>query len=154
MQEGPQPSAFISYSHKNKKELAELRKHLKYLEQKNQLNIWDDKSIQPGAKWRQAIETALASAKVAVLLVTAEFLASDFIAKEELPVLLKAAQEGKLTLLSIIVSPCLFDETLLAEFQTANDQPLALMSKGKREEAWTQIAKKITTALLQATETE
>jgi internalin A len=148
MQENQQPSAFISYSHKNKKELEMLRKHLKYLEQKNQLRIWDDKSIHPGAKWRQAIEDALTSAKVAVLLVTADFLASDFITEEELPVLLQAAREGNLTLLSIVISPCAFHETPLAEFQAANDQPLTLMPKAKRDEAWAQIAKMITTALL------
>lgn len=154
MQEGQQSQAFISYSHKNQKDLAALRTHLKYLEQKNQLSIWDDKSIRPGAKWRQAIEAALAEAKVAVLLVSAEFLASDFITEVELPVLLQAAQEGKLTLLSIIISPCLIHETPLAEFQMLNTQPLSLLSKGKREEAWTQIATKITAALLQTTETE
>jgi len=61
--------------------------------------------------------------------------------------LLEAAQEGKLTLLSIIVSPCLIHETPLAAFQMTNTQPLSLLSKSKREEAWAEIARMITAAL-------
>jgi hypothetical protein len=150
MRKDQQPCAFISYSHKNKKELEELHKYLRYIEQKKRLCIWGDKSIQTGDDWLQAIEEALARATVAVLLITADYFASDFITGKELPVLLRATREGKLTLLSVIVGPCLFHETPLAQFQALNEKPLALMSKAKRDETWVQIAKMITAALLEA----
>ncbi len=140
---------FISYSHKNKRELEMLRTHLKYLEEKYVLNVWDDQSIQPGMKWREEIERARQAAKVAVLLVSAEFLASEFIAQQELPVLLKAAESGTLTLISVVLSTCLFDETPLTKFQ-AFEKPLNGMTKAKREATLGQVAKRVAAALLQA----
>lgn len=144
---------FISYSHKNKRELEMLRSHLTYLEHTHNLQVWDDQSILPGMRWRDALDTALQTAKVAVLLVSADFLASDFIAKEELPVILKAAQEGKLVIISIVLSSCSFAATPLAAYQ-AFDRPLSLMSKAKRDEVLSQIVQEITNALLRTQEDE
>ena len=140
-------NAFISYSHRDKKHLEDLKRHMSYLEKKYQLHIWDDRMIPPGGRWRDTIETALVSAKVGILLVSTDFLASDFIMNEELPFLLQATQERNLQLLSIIVRPCLFEETPLSAFQLLNTTPLTLMSKAKCEDVLRQIAMKISRVL-------
>jgi TIR domain len=145
----PRTSAFISYSHKDKKYLDELHTHLAHYVRMGIIDCWDDTKISPGAKWHDEIKKALQSAKFAVLLVSADFLASDFIAANELPPLLAAAEQEGATILPIILRPCVFKDTELAHFQAVNapSHPLSGMTRGKRDEVWARVAELIKDAL-------
>jgi len=120
---------FISYSHNDKKWLDRLLIHLKPLSRDYDIDVWSDKKIRTGSKWKEEIEAAVDSCDVAVLLISADFLASDFIYTDELPPLLRAAEnEGKL-IISIIVSPCLLSlNPKLAAIQAINDPDKPLLS--------------------------
>ena len=90
---------FFSYSHKDQDWLHEFHTMLKPVVQTNQLAAWADTMIAPGTQWKPQIQMALEAAKVAVLLVSKDFLASDFIQTKELPVLLDAAQKAGIPIL-------------------------------------------------------
>jgi hypothetical protein len=139
---------FISYSHKDREWLELLQTMLKPLVRKNSVSVWDDTNIKAGAKWKEEIERALGAAKVAVLIVTHNFLNSDFIAEHELPPLLDAAAKEGLIILWIYASSCLFDETEIGDYQAAHDisKPLNSLTPAKRSAVLVEVCRKIKAA--------
>jgi hypothetical protein len=138
---------FISYSHKDEKWLQLLLVHLKPLVKKG-LNVWSDKDILPGQQWPSEIENSLVTANVAVLLVSAEFLASDFIHDKEVPRFLGPAKLGQIEILPVLISACAWDETEIGKYQSPIDykKPLKDLRGNKRDEALVSIAKAIKAA--------
>lgn len=133
---------FISYSHRDSKWREELTPHLDELRQYFHLDIWHDGEIPPGSNWKGAIDQSVQSTDVAILLVSANFLASEFIRKNELQPFLQA---GAL-ILPIIAGHCLYEKIPgLSQLQSVNDptRPLSKLSKAKREEVFTRMATQI-----------
>lgn len=134
---------FVSYSHRDVRWLDRLRVHLRPLERNHTIEIWDDTRITPGADWRAAIADAIESAKIGILLVSADFLASDFIVNNEIPPLLEAAKNRGSTILCVITNPCRFEKTTeLSQFQAINNpaRPLSKLPVAEREAVWVKVA--------------
>ena len=136
---------FISYSHKDNRLFEEFKTMMAPAIRDGIVDVWDDKRIPPGAKWKEEIAGALASAKVAVLLVSQNFLASDFIAKHELPSLLAAAQKEGVTVFWIYLSSALYEQTEIAKYQAAHDisKPLDMLDKPKRQAVFSEVCAKL-----------
>lgn len=135
---------FISYSHKDEQWLLELKKFLKPLEERDLISVWDDTEIKAGEDWRDKIEKALASAKAAVLLISQDFLNSDFIVKHELDPLLDSAKDEGLTIFWIAVSSSTVDDTAISKYQAVlKEPPLDILGPAERKKAFVQIYNKI-----------
>lgn len=140
-------TVFVSYSHKDKRYFEELKIHLEMLQKYNgvQVEVWTDQEIRPGNKWKREIFQALLRSRIAVLLVSQNFLVSKFILNEELPVLLKKAREGELVILGIVIKPVLLDNTPIEEYHLFNtpQNPLAMYSPTKRGMVWVNLCSRI-----------
>ena len=137
---------FVSYSHEDAPWLNRLKIHMEPLIRDGLVDFWDDARIRPGMDWRSSIREAISSASVAILLISADFLSSEFIASNELPPLLEAAEKEGALILPIILSPSLFtDIPSLSRFQSVNppDRPLIDMTKGEQEKYFVKAAKSI-----------
>lgn len=145
-----QTTAFISYSHRDKVYLDRLLVHLKPIMQKGLLDVWVDTRIKSGDRWKDAIKDALENASIAILLVSADFLASDFIVDNELPPLLSRAEVAGTRIIPVVLSPCRFARDLgLNRFQAVNSpaRPLSSMASDERESIYDQLVQDIERAL-------
>src|SRR5712692_2029316 len=141
---------FISYSHKDVRYLEQLVEHLSYYERNNLIEFWSDKKITAGSEWREEIKRAIEATKVAVLLISSSFLASEFIAENELPPLLHAAEKEGAIIIPVIVRSSNFEDTELANFQAVNSPsfPVAKMKGFQRDEFWAKVVKDIMKAIV------
>lgn len=139
---------FVSYSHADRDWLSRLRTHLAPYVRGEKLDLWDDTKITAGADWAAEINRAMADARVAVFLVSPDFLASDYVAQVELPALLSRAEKD-LTVFWIPIRASAYDATPLKNFQAAHypSRPLATLSKPKQDEALVAIARRIASAV-------
>ena len=127
-------SIFISYSHADEVWLKKLLTHLKSLKKYYGIEEWEDKHFRTSDKWEEEITKALNKATFAILLVSADFLASDFIDKNELQPLLKNAENKGTKIMPLIVSPCAtFVECGLSVYQAANDPKRTLIEMNEGE---------------------
>jgi len=139
-------NVFVSYSHADAAWLERLKVHLRPLVRRGTLKLWDDTRISPGQAWQTEVAGALAQARVAVLLVSADFLASDFVADNELPALLHRAASGGVLILPIVIGPCLFSEhEELSRYQCVNspNKPLSLMTSPDAEAVLVSLARSV-----------
>lgn len=138
---------FVSYSHADRVWLDRLQIHLAPLVSQRLVDAWDDTKIRPGSQWQSELEDALFRAHIAVLLISADFLASDSIMNKELPLLLERSARGELRLLPVVVGPSRW-ETIPALYQLKSlnppDRPLTAMLLAEAEETLARLAHEIT----------
>jgi TIR domain len=135
---------FVSYSHSDDVWLKRLRTFLAPHLRGEKLQLWDDSQIVPGADWSEEIGRALNHARVAVLLVSPDFLASDYVHEVELPAILERLGKD-LTVFWIPVRPSAFDVTRLKAIQAAHNpqSPLSSLSDSDCDAALVKIARRI-----------
>ncbi|HET6976131.1 MAG TPA: TIR domain-containing protein [Pyrinomonadaceae bacterium] len=139
---------FISYSHKDEGFKDELVTVLAGLQRRGVIDTWQDRRLEPGADWQEAFKQTVAECDLALLLISADFLASYYIYEEELRVLRKRRQQANLRVIPIIVRPCYWQsDPLLKDLQVLprDGKPLIkfAVATGERDQAWVDIAQVI-----------
>jgi hypothetical protein len=143
------PDLFISYSHKDLKWLNRLEIVLRPLTRERKIMLWSDRQIVSGCYWQSKIARVLESAKAALLLVSQNFMASDFIANHELPQLLDAAAKGRVRILWLAVSASL-QPNEISQYQALSNPatPLDTLRPAARNQELVRIAEEIANVLV------
>jgi hypothetical protein len=140
------PIAFVSYNHKDVRWKERLGRQLAVLEREGLLVTWHDGLIQAGADWLPEIEAAIASARVAVLIISADSLNSDFIRGREIPALIERRLRDGLRVIPLIADACAWKRVgWLAAIQARplNDKTLAELGRAKAERVLAGLAEEI-----------
>lgn len=142
---------YISYADADVRWLQQFYTALRPLERSLRVDVWDRSKIPPGAVWSEALHRAIDSAQIAVLLLSADYLASSLAMMEELPALLHARLDGA-RLFPVLVRPCrIRSVSSLAELQLFPDgqaQALASMRMAEAEEQLAELTRRITEVLV------
>ncbi len=142
----PQNNIFISYSHRDEAWKDLLVKHLKVLENQGLVARWDDRQIRPGEDWAQQIEQAAAQARMAILLISDDFLASKFIMQREVPYFLQRRQQGNLIVFPIIITDCfwdIIDWLKVIQVRPKDGKPLAEFEEAQRDKVIKEMVREI-----------
>ena len=96
---------FYSYSHEDERFRQRLQKHLAPLKREGVLDDWQDREIAAGAEWAVEIVKNLDAADIILLLISADFIASDFCWSKEMARALERHTQGTARVIPVIVQP-------------------------------------------------
>lgn len=134
---------FICYSHRDVQWKERLLVHLKPLKQLCDIDIWSDDQIRPGDEWFIEIRNAMIKSRIGILMISPDFLASDFIDHVEVPQLLKNVEEEGGKVIPIIIRHSLFSRIeKLSRFQATNSpmKPIAGLNESEQDAVFVRIA--------------
>lgn len=126
---------FCSYSHKDEKLREQLEMHLVSLRRQGLISIWHDRKIRAGEEWKAQIDSSLELAQIILLLISADFLASDYCYDVEMKRALERHRRGDARVIPIILSSVAgWKEVFIGSFQLGNLQ--AVPKDGKPIKMW------------------
>jgi F-box protein 11 len=134
---------FISYSHKDELLRNELEKHLSILKRQKLILTWFDRKIGAGEEWKGQIDEHLDSAQVILLLISADFLASDYCYDIEMIHAMERHESGEARVIPIILRPVDWAGAPFGKLQARPTDAEPVISKkwGSTDEAFVDVAR-------------
>jgi hypothetical protein len=117
---------FLSYAHKDAGFVDQLKVHLSSLERLGEIEVWYDHEISAGTEWKQAIDTHISTANVILLVVSPDFLNSDYCYSIEMKQAIERHKRGEARVIPVILRPVYYAKTPFAKLQPlpANGKPV------------------------------
>ena len=139
----------VSYAHADEDLKNELRKHLSLLQRQGLVSQWHDRLIAGGREWQQEIATHLESAQIILLLVSPDFLASDYCYDTEMKRALERHDDGTARVIPVFLRPCDWAGAPFSRLQglPTNAEPVTSTRWSSRDEAFSIIARGIRVAV-------
>jgi hypothetical protein len=135
--------AFISYSHKDEALRKELESHLAMLQRSGVIEMWHDRRIIAGSNLDSAISEQLESAQIILLLISADFLASDYCYDIEMGRAMEKHHDGSAAVIPVILRPCDWYSSPFGKLLATPQDGKPVTMFGNQDEAFTDIAKSV-----------
>jgi hypothetical protein len=134
---------FYSYSHKDENLRSKLETHLALLRRQGLIESWTDRCIRPGDEWRNQIDEHVRSAHVILLLISPDFLASDYCFDIEMKIAIERHENKEAIVIPILMRAADWSGAPFAKLQALPRNAKAVTSWSNRDEAFTAIAKEL-----------
>lgn len=134
---------FFSYAAEDDAYRIQLEKHLRMLQRDGLIETWHDRKILPGTAWGSAIDAQLEAADIVLLLVSADFLNSDYCVDIEMTRALERHDAQQAQVVPVIVRHCDWSTARFAKLQALPDRARPVEAWTSSDAAWTNVAKGI-----------
>ena len=134
---------FYSYAHEDKDLRDELEKHLKLLQRNGLIANWHDRRIGVGAEWRDEIDAHVRSASIILLLISADFVASDYCYGVEMKLALERHAGHVAIVIPVILRPVDWSTAPFARLQALPRDCKPITTWSNRDEALADVARGI-----------
>jgi hypothetical protein len=138
---------FCSYSHEDEAYLDELRTSLRGLERQGLVEWWHDREIVPGWEWDEAIDKNLRSAEVILLLVTPDFMSSDYVFESEIARAIERHKRSEAHVIPVIVRPADWEWAPFGRLQALPKDARPITTWTNQDEAWLDVVRGIRKAV-------
>lgn len=138
---------FFSYSHKDEDLRDELAVHLSMLKRQGVIEAWHDREITAGTEWAGEIDQKMDSARVILLLISANFLASDYCYDIELNRAMERHHAGEAQVMPIVLKPVDWSGAPFGKLQALPKNAKPVTTWDNRDEAFLNIAQGIRKAI-------
>ncbi len=145
-------SLFYSYSHKDEDLRLKLETHLSALRRGGLIAEWHDRKLEPGDAWRDEIDRHLASADIVLLLVSSDFIASDYCWGEEMTKALARHARDEARIIPVILRHCRWRNTPLGSLQAVPKDARPIKAWPDEDAAFDDVAAAIERSLQQIRE--
>ena len=130
----------FSYCHRDEELRDQLETHLKLLQRQGIVSTWHDRKIKPGEDWKGVIDENFNTADMILLLVSADFLASDYCYEDEMKTALERHRKADARVIPILLRDCKWQNAPFAQIQLLPKDGSPVTSWSNRDEAWTSVA--------------
>jgi len=137
---------FYSYSHRDEELRDELEKHLTILRRQGVIREWHDRKISAGTDWEGQIHERLEQSQIILLLISSDFLASDYCYDVELERAMARHQRGDARVVPIILRPVFWKGAPFGKLQALPTDAKAVTQYANRDEAFTIVTEGIAEA--------
>src|SRR6266480_1976861 len=131
---------FCAYAHTDEKWRRQLDAHLSPLKRQGLISPWHDQCIFPGTNWTEAIDAHLEAASIILLLISADFIESDYCYNAEMKRALERHKANEARVIPIVVRPCDWQHLPIGQLLALPTDAKPISTLKSVDKGWQQVA--------------